>query len=123
MGELIRYGICGGITTGINLGLFYLMTRWNMHYIPANLLSYYIAVMVNFILNYRYVFQLSEETDKIPMLKRFVGLRTISIAVDSVIFWILVSVLQGPLYVSRVGLSVAMILINFVWSKQKIFKI
>lgn len=123
MGELIRYGICGGITTGINLGLFYLMTRWNMYYIPANLLSYYIAVMVNFILNYRYVFQLSEETDKIPMLKKFVGLRTISIAVDTVIFWILVSVLQGSLYLSRVGLSVAMILINFVWSKQKIFKI
>lgn len=49
--ELIKYGLCGGLTTAANLFLFYMFTETGVYYIVSNIISYYIAVVLNFLLN------------------------------------------------------------------------
>ena len=120
--ELIRYIICGGITTGINLGVFYILVECNIYYLLANTLGYYLAVVVNFFLNQKFVFCFESKNGTVRKLINFVSMRTVSWIVDTFLFFILVSILDLPIYLCRIGLSIAIILVNYIWSKYKIFK-
>lgn len=118
--QLLLYGLCGGITTAINLFLFYLFNEIGIYYLLSNIIAYYIAVVVNFLLNNQYVFKKGEK-NIIKKLGEFLILRTGSLVADSGIFYFLVSVLEFHVYVSRVGLSIVIILFNYVISRKKIF--
>lgn len=122
--ELFKYGICGGITTVINLALFYVMSEAGLYYLIANMIGYYIAVVVNYFLNYFFVFDQNNKEKLIIILKKlwdFIVLRTASLLADTALFFVLVSVLGFHKYISRICLSIVIILINFIWSKRKIF--
>lgn len=120
---ILKYGFWGGITTLINLILFYVFSEVGLYYLIANALSYYIAVLINFLFNYYLVFD-NVKSDKSLLWKfwNFCVLRTASFLVDSLLFFILVSILDLNKYISRVFLSIVIILFNFIWSKNKIFK-
>lgn len=121
--EIVKYGICGCITTGINLVLFYVFSEMGIYYLLANMIAYYIAVVINYFLNYYFVFKNNSEKVKTIIYKlwEFCKLRTVSLLVDSGLFFVLVSVMGFHKYISRICLSAIIILINFVWSKSKIF--
>ncbi len=122
LGELIRYGICGGITTGINFGIFCLLIECNVYYIFANVTAYYISVIINFFFNRKLVFSEKKEKKGTKMFLEFLYLRTLSLFVDTCLFYLLVSILQLNVYISRIGLSGAIIIINYVVSKKRIFR-
>lgn len=120
--ELLRYIICGGVTTVINLVLFYILTKWgHFYYLLANIIGYYCAVLINFWLNWKWVFKNEEQKSTSHKLIEFVKLRSASLVADTGLFFVLVSILKCPLYPSRIGLSAVIILINYIWSKYKIF--
>lgn len=121
--QAVKYGLFGAITTGINLVLFYILDKCGIYYLLANGIAYYIAVLVNYFFNYYFVFEHKKESVNtlVNKLMQFIGLRTVSFIVDSFIFFILVSVIRGDKYICRIGLSITIILINYLWSKKKIF--
>ena len=49
--ELIKYGFWGGISTAINLALFYMFIFFKMQYVCSNIVSYIIAVIFSYIFN------------------------------------------------------------------------
>lgn len=120
--EIIRYGLCGGITTLINLVLFYFLAEWGIYYLLANAIAYYIAVIINFYLNYYFVFaEKTKEKTLVRKLWEFCLLRTASLGIDTILFFALVSICGMNRYIGRILLSIAIILFNFAWSKKKIF--
>lgn len=121
--QAIKYGLFGAVTTGINLILFFILDQCGIYYLLANGIAYYIAVIINYFFNYYLVFEHSKETRKVicSKLLQFIGLRTASFLVDTALFFVLVSVLRGNKYMCRIGLSIAIILVNYIWSKKKIF--
>lgn len=122
--ELAKYGVFGCITTGINLGLFFIMTKAGMYYLLSNSLSYCIAVVVNYIFNYRYVFHDKGEKQhwKWKEFFKFFLVRLGSLLADNTLFFILVSLLHVNVYVARIGLSIAVILATYVVNKLFVFK-
>lgn len=136
--ELIKYGFWGGITTLINLALFAFLDSLSvMHYVLANGIAYAVAVVINYVFNKIFVFNSPEDkiTDKrenaIQFIK-FVIMRALSLLVDSVLFFILVELLEDKIVIQigfvttrlviRVVLSMAIIMATFILSKLFIFK-
>ena len=126
--ELVKYGFWGGITTCLNLILFYLLDSMNiMHYLVANGISYAIAVVVNYICNKLFVFNAPDQTARgkreltVQFIK-FIVMRLVSLLIDSVLFYIVVDLLGAPKLPGRVVLSALIIMGTFVFSKLFIFK-
>ena len=122
--EAILYIFCGGVTTAINLAIFYGLTELGVYYLISNTVGYYIAVIINYVLNDRLVFNQNKMTGKNGKVKliKFIFLRTGSLLVDNALFYILVSIIGFHVYITRICLSIAIILVNYIWSKYKIFK-
>lgn len=121
--QIFRYGFWGGIVTLVNLALFYIFSERGMHYLLANIVSYYIAVVINFFINFYLVFEKKQKSifGVLKKLWNFLELRTVSLLADTLIFFVLITGLGFHKYISRVCLSCVIILINFFWSRRKIF--
>ena len=80
--ELIRYLFFGAITVGINILLLKLFIDLGVYYILSNIISYFIAVIINYIFNKYYVFK-SFEIKKTKIINeqflKFVGMRVVSL--------------------------------------------
>ena len=122
--ELIKYGFFGAVTTAINLLLFALLKEMGMYYILANTLSYIVAVVINYFFNQRYVFEAAAQKgtkQAQTQFYKFVFLRIVSLAVDNALFYLLVTLLHLPVYPSRIGLSLAIILATYFINKVFVF--
>ena len=126
--ELIKYGFWGGITTCLNLVLFFLLDKLNiMHYLLANGIAYVIAVIVNYICNRLFVFNAPNQIAKgrrevtAQFLKFFI-MRIISLLIDTALFFVVVDLLGIPKLPGRIALSAVIIILTFVFSKLFVFK-
>ena len=121
--EIIRYAIVGGITTFFNLMLFYLFTYTSMNYIVSNVVSYWCAVLVSYYLNEKYVFQNQKQhkSSFIKVVKYFL-VRVGSIALDSGLLYVCVSILNYNMMVSKVIVSIIVIILIYVFNRNFVFK-
>lgn len=122
--EIFRYGISGATTTIINLYLLKVFIDFGMYYILANIISYTISVVVNYILNQRYVFSYSARGNTLEAKKqfmKFIIMRILSLIIDTILFYIAISFFKFPIYWSRLVLTIVMILVTFVLNKWFIF--
>ncbi len=122
--ELIRYIFFGAITVGINILLLKIFIDLGVYYILSNIISYFIAVVINYIFNKYYVFK-NFETKKTKVINKqflkFIGMRMISLILDNFLFYICVSILQYPIYLSRIVLTIIIIALTFIINKFFIF--
>lgn len=122
--EIFKYGISGTITTIINLFLLKVFIDFRIYYLLANIVSYTISVIVNYILNQRYVFSKSARGNTAKVKKQFLKfliMRVLSLMIDTLLFYIAVSIFEFPIYLSRLILTIIMILVTFVLNKWFIF--
>lgn len=121
--ELVKYGFAGAASTLLNLILFGLLEYGGMQYILANWLSYLAAVLFNYMLNLNYVFQVNDKNFRKKQVRflSFMAVKLGYLAVDSILFYSLVSILGCGLYISRVGITAVGIVGTYVVSKKKIF--
>lgn len=118
--ELIKYAFWGGISTAINLAiLFALITYTDIHYLIANAIAYTIAVLINYVCNKKLVFRSTQDVKK--ELSGFLAVRVVALAIDSGLYYLLVDVLKGNVYVSRILLSIVIIGATFFVNKFFIF--
>ena len=124
--ELISYGVFGVITTAINLLLFFGLESIGIYYIWANSIAYFLAVIINYIFNKKFVFiegnAINNKKEQLVQLLKFIGMRLASLMVDNALCYVLVTILGFNMFFSRIGLSIAIILATFVINKIWIFK-
>lgn len=119
--QIIKYAFWGGISTCINLALLFLMIRvTDIHYIVANSLAYFVAVLVNYACNKKFVFESQNRVGK--ELLNFIIMRLVSLVIDNMCYYLAVDILGYNVYVSRIVLSVVIIAVTYVINKMIIFK-
>lgn len=118
--QLIKYGFFGAITTIINLLLFYIFTLIGIQYLVSNAISYFIAVVLSYYLNNNYVFD-KKNQGEIKKIIKFVLVRIASLGLDSIFLWLCVSLLNYDVFISKIIISVVIILITFVVNKTVVF--
>ncbi|OMF24339.1 hypothetical protein BK132_24770 [Paenibacillus sp. FSL H8-0259] len=120
--EFVKYSFWGAISTGINLLAFFLLNNLGLYYIIANILSYIFAVFVNYILNKKFVFNNQSSNNKeSSQLLKFLAVRLIALLIDNILFYLLVSVLHYNVNISRIALSVLLIIATYGVNKFFVF--
>ncbi len=100
------------------------LVKIGVYYIIANTIAYIIAVLINYTFNQKFVFKNSAKSNTKEGKIQFTNyciVRLISLVIDNLLFYILVSVIGLPLYVSRIFLTFSIILITFIFNKLFIF--
>lgn len=97
-----------------------------MNYILGNVISYGIAIVISYIFNKKFVFETSEKNthndETIQIIKYFV-VRILSISIDSGLLWVFVEIAHVKVYMSKIIVSVLVILLTYLVNKCFVFKI
>lgn len=126
--EVILYVVFGVLTTVVNLATFRILTSvFNVEENLSNFFSILLAVLFAYFTNRRLVFNSNASTfyEKAKEFGKFMLGRAFTMVVEYVGFWLLFTVLKITLLdglVSKIVISIVVIILNFFISKFFAFK-
>lgn len=122
--EIISYSVIGITTTGLNILLYYILTRViDLKYILATVIAYILAVVYAFFTNKIFVFQSYsfEYSIIVSEATSFFVFRSLMGVVDIFIMYIGVDKLGLYDTYVKVAVNVFVIILNYIFSKWIIF--
>lgn len=122
--EVISYLIFGVLTTVVNWAVYGVMIKSGIDYRIATAIAWLVSVLFAFGVNKIYVFQSYERRMKyvIKEMTSFTLCRVASGIMEMVLMVIMVSLLHMGEYISKVLVSVAVVIVNYIFSKCFIFR-
>lgn len=123
--EQINYIIFGVFTTLVNYLVYLGLTRLlNTEVIPATIIAWVLAVLFAYITNKKFVFasnsfNFAQVTKEIAS---FFSLRIVSGIFEVVCMYIFVSVLQFNDIIIKLIVNIAVIILNYIFSKLIVFR-
>lgn len=122
--EVVNYLIFGGLTTVMNIVVFFLFdTVFNIQYLVANAIAIIVSILFAYATNKKYVFK-SETTTFQEGLKEFVlfvSFRFLSAVFDMLSMWLFVDGLQFNTNLAKILTQFIVVIANYVFSKFFIF--
>lgn len=122
--EIILYGIFGVLTTVVNLFIFFILTHFNFDENFSNIIAIILAVLFAFFTNRKWVFNSSATTskEKLKEFYKFILGRAFSMIVEVIGFYLMFTILNIQEFISKIVLSIIIIILNFFISKFFAFK-
>lgn len=123
--EIIFYAIFGVLTTLVNIGSFYVMTsifHWDEN--TSNIIAISLAVLVAYFTNKDLVFHSKADGfgEKVVEFCRFILGRLFTMAFEYIGCFLLFKYVPIPTIISKCGITVLVIILNFFISKFFAFK-
>ena len=119
--EKIRYILCGGLTTMVNMGSFsVLIYGMGLSASAANGIAWWISVVYAYAANKALVFQ-GSTAKKILEFSRFCLCRIVSGTIETLSIYIFCDVIAFPALPVKIVLSAAVLGINYIGSKKWVF--
>ena len=123
--EIFLYGFFGLITTLVNLVTFiFLQDHQHWPYMAANATAMILSLAVAFVTNKYFVFQ--SRSFCFPVLCRefrdFMGARLLSVFLDMGAMYLLVSCLGVGKNTAKIGVSIVVVILNYLLSKLWVFR-
>ena len=137
--ELIVYVIFGGLTTVVNLAVFALFTRLlgSERYLLTNIIAWLAAVSFSYVTNKIWVFESKEWGMKVLLkeIPSFFAARVLTLGIEEAGLYFFVDVLSfskislklfsfeiGGALIAKALIAVAVVIINYIFSKLVIFR-
>ncbi len=122
--EVIFYGIFGVLTTVVNIVLFSILTHIGIEENISNIISITTAVLLAYFTNRKLVFNSNASTIKEKLLEfyRFILGRAFTMVVEMLGFPLLYNILGIQELISKLTITVLVIILNFFISKFFTFK-
>jgi len=123
--ELVKYGICGALSTILDIGIFWFLANiLNFYYLIANAIAWIVALIFSFLVNKYYVFGSKSFKKKVWIKEaaEFFGARGMACGIDMGGMYFLVSGLDINKNNAKVSITVVVIVVNYILSKFWIFK-
>ena len=118
--ETCRYILAGMLTGFVNLFTYFtLSTAFSVNYLISNGIAWLLTVITGYIVDKKYVFK-NRRQSKAELLK-FVASRVLTLFIDQLLIWILVSMVGLGSSAAKIVDSAAVVVINYLLSR-KIFK-
>ena len=123
MWEMIRFGVVGVITTAINFLIFKLGRMVRLPLVAANSVAWLAAVLFAFAANKFIVFQSADWNTMFVLeeLARFLMSRLLTLLIETSLLWLLVKKRDLPEMASKCGVSVLVVLLNYLLGKFLVF--
>ena len=120
--ELFKYAVWGGLSTAVNLALFYFFVELGLQYILANFISYILAVILSYYLNSYFVFNKVFKGKEYFMASiRYYLMRILAISLDSFLLMFIHEVWGLNIIISKVIVSIFIIGTTYIASRKFIF--
>lgn len=123
--EVFIYLFFGGLTTLINIIIYFIFREWiKTNYIIANIIANIIAILFAFITNKVWVFHSKSENVKelIIEFSKFVLYRLLSFGLDMIFMMICIDIVQTGDLFAKLFTQVLVVIANYIFSKLFIFK-
>ena len=118
--ETGRYIVAGTAAAAVNLATFFICSKaLSINYLISNGLAWLMTVIVSFVLDKKYVFKTKHSSDS--QLLKFAGARLLSLFIDQLMIWLLVSFAGFDSSLAKIVDSALVVVINYFMSR-KIFK-
>ena len=123
MWEMVRFGVVGVITTVINFLIFKLGRMARLSLVAANSVAWLAAVLFAFAANKFIVFQSADWNTMFVLeeLARFLMSRLLTFLIETSLLWLLVKKRDLPEMASKCGVSVLVVLLNYLLGKFLVF--
>ncbi len=119
--EIIYYLIFGGLTTLINIIVFYLFNDlFNVYYLVSNVIAWVVSVLFAYITNKTVVFKSDNKVFKESVT--FFIFRVISLGIDMLFMYLLIDIISIDSLIAKIIVNVIVVILNYVFSKLFIFK-
>ena len=115
----------GILSVAVNLGLFYLFLLLDMNYLASNLISYLIATLLFFLLSKFFVYGHDSDLSLIAIMREFLLFLTTRIGttiLENVLLVLCVDALELNVLLSKVGISLIVIVLNYLIASIYVFK-
>ena len=123
--QVILYLFFGGLTTLVNILVYWLCTRLlPLSYEPANVAAWIVAVSFAFVTNKLFVFESKSGQTRTLLweLATFFGGRLLTLGAEMLLLWVGIDLLHWHDLVVKVISNLVVILLNFVISKLLVFR-
>ena len=123
--EIISYLFFGVLTTAVDFVSYYTLTRFlHLEEGFSNVLAQFIAILFAYITNKLFVFEDKTNDFKSLIIQfgKFFSLRLVTLVLNSVMFIVMIDKLRVNDIVTKVIVSVIVIILNYVFSKLIVFK-
>ena len=120
--EIILYGICGGFTTFLNIGLFYILNQF-INYKLSNLITLILVKLLSYVLNKTIVFRVKQSSKK-ELGKEFIryGIsRTLTFGIDYFGLILLVDYYFISKTIGKIIMTTIVVIINYLLGKKYVF--
>lgn len=114
-----KYLFVGAVTSLINVVVYYLLYKANMHYMLANTIAWFVSVLFAYFANRGYVFGASKTDAKGHLVdfSKFTFGRVITLIIDNGLMWLGITVLLFNNLLVKLTVQVIIIILNYVFSK------
>ena len=122
--EVISYLIFGVLTTLVNWVVYAAMVKVHIDYRIATAAAWAVSVLFAFIVNKIFVFQSYNLRPAYVMkeITSFVACRAVSGVMEMGFMIVMVSWIHMDEYISKIAVSVIVVIVNYVFSKLFIFR-
>lgn len=119
--NLILYGIIGGISSGLDFLIYFLLINIvGIHYLIANTCSILVGITTSFTLNRHYNFKVKDKTKQRFVIFLCVGL--LGLLISSLILYICIQQLKLDELLSKLLSIVFVVVMQFIINKNITFK-
>jgi len=118
--SFIIFGLVGIVNTGVDVGVFALLTWWQLPWLIAQAIAYGCGVLNSFLMNRKWTFKQQGALTK--GLLRFVLLNLVTLGVTSACILIMHEQLGVSLWISKGVATLLGVVLNFVGSRWWVFR-
>lgn len=123
--EIISYLFFGVLTTAVDFISYFIFTRlFTINEVWANVLSQAVAILFAYVTNKIFVFEDKTNTpfELVVQFVKFVSCRLVTMVINSAMFAVMIDMMHISDLITKVIVSVVVIILNYIFSKLIIFR-
>ncbi len=122
--EMFMYLIFGGLTTLINIIVYYICTIFNFSTAVSTTVAFIISVIFAYVTNRKWVFnsKASKPSEILSELWKFFSVRIFTYFADLILMILLVDKLYFNELVCKIAVNLLVIVLNYIASKVIVFR-
>lgn len=118
--EILNYIIVGVLTTLVNYVFYYILLKIHCHWVLANSIAWFMAVIFAFYTNKKYVFKSTKKSrDEITS---FFIMRLATLIIENISLFLFIEIIGIHQILAKIVVSVVTVVLNYILCKFKIFK-
>jgi len=114
--QIIKFGFVGGTAFFIDTGVLLLLSKLGINYLIANVISFTVSVIYNYILSMKFVFDVKDSNITKNFIQ-FIILSIIGLCVNEIIMKLCVDVVTLNLLFSKIIATGIVMIYNFITRK------